>query len=192
MHFLSQTTTMHNAAFIMAAATTNTPILATNVGGVSTLAQLISDFGIQIVLCSIMLIFMWRMMTNVLKRDNQIFDLIAPKYDELSKKFTDIGTVVSNLVSSHNAHANNEFHAMEKDLDDIRALLLANQDQLRDVAGNLTALSNSVDVLFRVLVNKSYGMILPQGLDYIPPRQEVQDVREIHSAEEMTEIEYKK
>lgn len=125
----------------------------------SSVAKIIADYGVTVVVCAIMLIFMWRYMNNILKRDNKLFEEVSPKLDSLEKHITELNTTLSTLISNHNAHSNNSLHAVERDLTDIRKLLLENQDQLRDIAGSLTNVQNGIEVLFRVTVNNKYGSI---------------------------------
>ncbi len=129
-----------------------TPVVVATAAPVSEFASLIADFGIQIVIVAMMMFFMWKYMNNLIKRDNKLYEEIIPRLTTIEKSIKEMDTSVSQLISNHNAHTNQSIKAMEKDLDDIRDMTLRDQDQLRNISGQLTVLEGNIEVLFHNII----------------------------------------
>lgn len=153
MHYLSHTV-------MLASVATNTSTLSP----MSDMVSILTEYGVQVIIVAMMLLFMWKYMNNVIKRDNKLFENVSPQLEAISKAIADMDVNVSSLVSSHNAHANQSIKALEKDQEDMRSLLLNEQDQLRTIAGQLTVLNSNVEVLFHhvISLNGGYMMNRPQ------------------------------
>ena len=162
MHYLSHIVEGYNTFMqqpILLAATANQAVVS-GTDGLSGMIKLISDFGVQLVISGMMMLFMWKYMNNVIKRDNKLFEDLSPKIEQLSEVIKNMDASISAMISSHNAHASQSLHALEKDQDDIRGLLLESHDQLRSISGQLTVLSSNMDVLVHMvnmLNNSQYG-----------------------------------
>lgn len=164
MHFLTQIVEGYNATpklLTMALATSTPTATTTATQGVPDMAKMISEFGIQVVISAIMMLIMWRLLNNLIKRDNKLFDELSPKVAELEKLIKDMDSSISSQVSTHNAHSNQLLHALEKDQDDIRSLLLESQDQLRNISGQLTILTSKMEVLAHLMSMTQYGGLRP-------------------------------
>ena len=122
------------------------------------MAKMISEFGVQVVISAIMMLIMWRLLNNLIKRDNKLFEELSPKVADIEKSIKEMDSSISNQVSTHNAHVNQMLRALEKDQDDIRSLLLESQDQLRNISGQLTILTSKMEVLAQLTSMVQYGV----------------------------------
>lgn len=156
MHFLSQMTTGF-ATHPVLLATTVADSAQIETSPLANMASLIVEFGVQVIIVAMMMVFMWRYMNNVIKRDNKLFENVAPQLETITKSIAEMDTNVSSLISSHNAHMNQSIHALEKDQEDIRSILIMEQDQLRSIAGQLTVLNSNVEVMFHHIIALSAG-----------------------------------
>jgi len=154
MHFLSQLVTKYNFYPILATATTNAVKTDPEITG---MASLLTEYGVQVIIVAMMLFFMWKHMNNVIKRDNKLFEGVTPQLEAISKAISAMDANVSSLISSHNTHANQSMRALEKDQEDMRSLLLSEQDQIRNIASQLTVLNSSMEVLFHHVLSMSSG-----------------------------------
>lgn len=155
MHYLTQIVESYNAT----APKQSLAILTASVTtGVPDMAKMISEFGVQVIISAIMMLIMWRLLNNLIKRDNKLFEELSPKVAEIEKAIKEMDSSISNQVSTHNAHVNQMLHALEKDQDDIRSLLLESQDQLRNISGQLTILTSKMEVLAQLTSMVQYGV----------------------------------
>ena len=120
---------------------------------ISEMASLISDFGIQIVIVAIMLIFMWRHMNNIIKRDNKLFEDMTPRIADIKKAIIDMDTNLTTLVSNHNARANSEFKEITKEQEDLKEVVARNEVLLKDVLIQITILNANAEAMHRYLLN---------------------------------------
>jgi gas vesicle protein len=132
----------------LAASTVST---SDSVSTITTIAQMISDFGIQLVISSIMVFFIYRYLKSVLKRDNSVFETIKPKLEEISSDISKMGTDINKLVSNHNSHSNQMLRVLEKNQDDIRDLILEQQNQTRTIMAQLSALQSNIEIMLRMI-----------------------------------------
>jgi len=125
---------------------------------ISEMASLISDFGIQIVIVAIMLIFMWRHMNNIIKRDNKLFEDMNPRLADIKKAIIDMDTNITTLVSNHNARANSEFKEIAKEEADLKTVLSRNETLLKDILIQITILNANAEAMHRYLLNVLSGL----------------------------------
>ena len=164
MHFLSQLVVGHKFYPILATAAVATETVKSTTA-VTDMASILTEYGVQVIIVAMMLLFMWRHMSNVLQRDNKLFEGITPQLEALNKAIGNMDANVSSLITSHNTHVNQSLRALEKDQEDMRSLLLSEQDQLRNIAGQLTVLNSNMEVLFHHVLSMSnggYSMSRPQ------------------------------
>lgn len=180
MHFLSLTQHIANAH--MLAASSPTALASDAIPGISSTVKLIVEAGVLAVIAAIMLIIMWRMLNSTIKRDNKLFEEMTPKVDnllgelktnvyELEKQLNEIDGNISLLISNHNAHTNQTIGAMERDQKEMREMLLQNQDTLKDISGQLTAISSNITMIFQIFMgtNQSSGGMCGMNPMQIPP-----------------------
>lgn len=145
-----------------------TPIAATVAANAPTaptssefgeLVETIANFGIMAVICAVVVIFMYRYMNNIMKRDNKLFENMNPKLDKLSADITALQSQLSTLITNHNAHASQSLRAIERDETEIRSMLLEINDSVNEISGQLTALQGNYESILRILTNIAYGNI---------------------------------
>lgn len=128
------------------------------------LAETITNFGIMVVICAVVVIFMYRYMNNIMKRDNALFENMNPKLDKLATDLTAMQSQLSAIITNHNAHASQSLRAIERDETEIRSMLLEINDSVNEISGQLTALQGNYESIFRILTSYAYGnMGLPYG-----------------------------
>lgn len=170
MHFLSLIPYINAEAQTLAATSTTA---AEALPGLSSTVKLIVEAGVLTVIAGIMLIVMWKMLNNIIKRDNKLFEGLSPKMDtmqetltknlfELETKINEVSQNISLLISNHNAHTNQTIKALERDQADMRELLIQNQDTLNDISGQLTAMNSSISTLL-LFVSQASGKM--QGMN---------------------------
>lgn len=126
------------------------------------LVKTITEFGIMAVICAIVVIFMYRYMNNIMKRDNELFENMNPKLDKLSTDLATMQSQLNTLITNHNAHTSQSLRALERDETEIRSMLLEINDSANEISGQLTALQGNYESIFRLLTSYAYGnMSLP-------------------------------
>ena len=65
------------------------------------LAETITNFGIMVVICAVVVIFMYRYMNNIMKRDNALFENMNPKLDKLATDLTAMQSQLSAIITNH-------------------------------------------------------------------------------------------
>lgn len=154
-------------AGVLLTTTTATPdnIVVT---GISSVAEMITEFGILVVIAAIMITITWKMTNNTIKRDNKLFDEMVPKMASLQTDLAnnvrllesvmkDMDRNITTAVSNHNAHSNQSHRSMEKDMEDIRETLIQNQVILRDVSSQLTAINSGIEIIYKLLIHSAHG-----------------------------------
>lgn len=122
---------------------------------ISELATMVTEFGIQIIIAVIMLIFMWRHINNVIKRDNKLFEEMTPKLTEIINAITRMDINITTLITNHNGHSNSELKVIERNQDDIRDINTKNEDMLKNILVQLAVLNGNIEALFRFVVNNA-------------------------------------
>lgn len=132
------------------------------------LVKTITDFGIMAVICAVVVIFMYRYMNNIMKRDNKLFENINPKLDKLSADLATMQSQLNALITNHNAHSSQSLRALERDETEIRSMLLEINDSVNEISGQLTALQGNYESIFRILTSYAYGNV---GLPFRPGQE---------------------
>lgn len=161
---LAQSFVLMGMGIILTSTTTEPDVIP----GVTTVVNAVAEFGIMIVISAVMITITWRMTNNIIKRDNKLYDEMAPKLTSLQTDLAnnvyrienvlkDIDRNITTAVSNHNAHSNQSHKSMEKDMQDIRDMLLQNQDTLRDISSQLTVLNTNVETINKMMMHNIYG-----------------------------------
>ena len=162
MQFLSLINAYVHSTIPVLATTSTSVVAATDatIPGVTSTAKLIAEFGILVVIAAMMMLFMWKQMNNVIKRDNKLYEELAPKLtevqdelkDDIFKLETELNNVnqnISLLINNHNAHTNQTIKALERDQSEMRELVLQSLDSLKEGAGQITAIGNNLNILIQ-------------------------------------------
>lgn len=155
---------VHSTMTVLAAASTDAATDAT-IPGVTSAAKLIAEFGILVVIAAMMMLFMWKQMNNVIKRDNKLYDELSPRLTaiqddlkadifKLESEISKVNQNISLLINNHNAHSNQTLKAMEKDQSEMSELLIQNLDAWRETVGQITAIGNNVNMIMEVLMRR--------------------------------------
>jgi SMC interacting uncharacterized protein involved in chromosome segregation len=138
---------------------TETSTTSTSVSTLSNIVQVISDFGVEVVITAVTICFMYRYMRNLIKRDNGLYENVIPKIEGLSTSIKSMESDINKLISNHNTHSNTMLRNLEKDQEDLHDMVLENQNQLRELNARLTSLQRNQEIMFRMIATmKSYDM----------------------------------
>lgn len=167
---------------------TETSSTSTSVSALSNIVQVISDFGVEVVITAVTICFMYRYMRNLIKRDNGLYENVIPKIEGLSTSIKSMESDINRLITNHNTHSNTMLRNLEKDQEDLHDMVLENQNQLRELNARLTSLQRNQEIMFRMIAAmKSCDMQKTvsggQVIDFAQSEEPVFTGEEVNSSE---------